>query len=92
MPDEHVSRIVSLKVARRLRDERLRRGLSTRSLAEKAGLSQPMISYVERGMRIPTLETALRIAGALNIDLWKVIRLACMNTPDAKKFRPTIPR
>ena len=38
-----------------------------RRLAEKAGLSQPMISYVERGMRIPTLETVLRIAHALDV-------------------------
>ena len=43
-------------------------------LAEKAGLSRSMVSYVERGMRNPTLDTLLRIAEALNLDLWKLIR------------------
>ena len=40
-----------------------------RALAIKAGLSQPMISYVERGLASPTLETLLRIASALEIEL-----------------------
>jgi transcriptional regulator with XRE-family HTH domain len=47
-----------------------------RQLAKKAGLSQPMISYVERGMRIPTLETALRIADALDVDLSELLKQA----------------
>jgi len=38
-------------------------------LAEKAGLSQQMVSYVERGMRIPSLDTLLRMTDALEVDL-----------------------
>lgn len=38
------------------------------ALAEKAGLSQQMVSYVERGMRQPTLDTLLRISDALDAD------------------------
>lgn len=45
-------------------------------LAEKSGLSQQMISYVERGMRSPTLDTLLRIAAVLNVDLWRIIKAA----------------
>ena len=45
-------------------------------VAERAGLSQQMVSYVEREMRNPTLETLLRISAALEIDLWKVMRRA----------------
>jgi predicted transcriptional regulator len=70
------ARVISLKVAELLRDERLRRGLSTRRVASLAGLSQPMIGYVERGMRNPTLDTLLRIAGALDVDLPKLIKQA----------------
>jgi transcriptional regulator with XRE-family HTH domain len=44
--------------------------------AERAGLSQQMVSYVERGLRNPTLETMLRIADALEIDLASVIQRA----------------
>lgn len=41
--------------------------------AERAGLSQQMVSYVERGMRNPTLETLLRIAAALEVNLADVL-------------------
>ena len=44
--------------------------------AERAGLSQQMVSYVEREMRTPTLETLLRMAAALEIDLARVLRQA----------------
>lgn len=49
-------------------------------VAKKAGLSQQMISYVERGLRNPTLDTLLRIADALDIDLWRVIKQASAGT------------
>jgi transcriptional regulator with XRE-family HTH domain len=50
-------------------------------VAERAALSQQMVSYVERQMRNPTLETVLRIAAALNIDFVSVLREA-MQTAD----------
>jgi transcriptional regulator with XRE-family HTH domain len=45
-------------------------------VAQRAGLSQQMVSYVEREMRNPTLETLLRIAAALEVDLSDVLRAA----------------
>ncbi len=44
--------------------------------AEQAGLSQQMVSYMERGMRNPTLEIMLRITDALGVDLAHVIERA----------------
>jgi transcriptional regulator with XRE-family HTH domain len=64
------------RVARLLRQEREKQGLSMNLVAERAGLSQQMVSYVEREMRNPTLETLLRIASALEIDLAKVLQSA----------------
>lgn len=49
-------------------------------LATESGLSQQMISYVERGMRSPTLDTLLRIAAVLNVDLWRIIKAATDGT------------
>ena len=72
-------RIVS-DVARLLKAERLRRHISMTRVANEAGLSQQMISYVERGMRSPTLDTLLRIAGVLKIDLWKILKSASETT------------
>lgn len=45
-------------------------------LAERAGLSQQSVSYMEREMRIPNLDTLLRIAGVLELDLGDVIKQA----------------
>lgn len=65
---------VCSQVARRLRREREKQGLSMNVVAERAGLSQQMVSYVEREMRNPTLETLLRIAAAMEIDSAEVLR------------------
>jgi transcriptional regulator with XRE-family HTH domain len=54
-------------------------------LGERAGLSQQSISYVEREMRIPNLDTLLRITGVLEIDLENVIRRARMSAIGAKR-------
>jgi transcriptional regulator with XRE-family HTH domain len=59
-----------------LRQRRVRAGMSMNRLAEKSGLSLTMISFVERGLRGPTLDTLLRIAGALEVELWQVLRQA----------------
>jgi transcriptional regulator with XRE-family HTH domain len=53
-------------------------------VAERAGLSQQMVSYVEREMRNPTLETLLRIAAALEVDLVEVIRAAQKSAPKSR--------
>ena len=45
-------------------------------LAERAGLSQQMVSYVEREIRIPGLDTLLRITEALDVDVAVVISQA----------------
>ncbi len=49
-------------------------------VAERAGLSQQMVSYVERGMRNPTLETLLRIAAAMEINLSEILNQAMIET------------
>ena len=54
----------------------MRRQISMTQIAQQAGLSQQMISYVERGMRNPTLDTLLRISSVLRVDLWKIIKAA----------------
>ena len=46
------------------------------ALAERAGLSHAMISFVEREIRNPSLETLLRIAFVLKVDLWIIMRRA----------------
>jgi transcriptional regulator with XRE-family HTH domain len=67
---------VCASVAAILKTERLRQGLSLTRVAEQAGLSRQMIGYVEKGMRTPTVDTLLRIAGVLGLDAADVLRRA----------------
>ncbi len=76
MSKDSVREATCLEVVRALRAERLRQKLSMERLAEQAGLSQGMISLVERDLRNPTLDTLLRIADVLEIDLGRIIQRA----------------
>lgn len=76
MPKRPTIQDICARVARTIERERLARDLSMTRLAEGAGLSRQMISYVERGKRIPTLDTLLRIVRVLGIDLADVISAA----------------
>jgi transcriptional regulator with XRE-family HTH domain len=50
-------------------------GLSLRDLAERSGVSAPMLSQVERGETSPTLSVAGRIASGLELSLSQLLRL-----------------
>src|ERR1700728_788245 len=49
--------------------------LSLRGLAERSGVSAPMLSQVERGETSPTLQVATRIAAGLELRLSQLLRL-----------------
>jgi XRE family transcriptional regulator, regulator of sulfur utilization len=49
--------------------------LSLRDLAERSGVSAPMLSQVERGETSPTLQVAARIAAGLDLRLSQLLRL-----------------
>jgi transcriptional regulator with XRE-family HTH domain len=49
--------------------------LSLRDLAERSGVSAPMLSQVERGETSPTLTVAARIAMGLDLRLSQLLRL-----------------
>src|SRR5919109_5048941 len=50
-------------------------GMSLRDLAERSGVSAPMLSQVERGETSPTLQVAARIAAGLELRLSQLLRL-----------------
>jgi transcriptional regulator with XRE-family HTH domain len=50
-------------------------GFSLRDLAERSGVSAPMLSQVERGETSPTLTVAARIASGLELRLSQLLRL-----------------
>ena len=50
-------------------------GLSLRDLAERSGVSAPMLSQVERGETSPSITVAARIAAGLELTLSQLLRL-----------------
>jgi XRE family transcriptional regulator, regulator of sulfur utilization len=62
-------------VGARVRHLRESMQLSLRDLAERSGVSAPMLSQVERGDTSPTLAVAERIAGGLELTLSQLLRL-----------------
>jgi len=62
-------------VGARVRALREAMDLSLRDLAERSGVSAPMLSQVERGETSPTLVTAERIAAGLDLTLSQLLRL-----------------
>jgi transcriptional regulator with XRE-family HTH domain len=64
-----------LAVGARVRALREAMDLSLRDLAERSGVSAPMLSQVERGETSPTLAVAGRIAAGLELSLSQLLRL-----------------
>lgn len=62
-------------VGQRVRALREAMNLSLRDLAERTGVSAPMLSQVERGETSPTLNVAARIAAGLDLSLSQLLRL-----------------
>src|SRR5919202_1469061 len=57
------------QIGPRVRALREAMGLSIRDLAQRTGVSAPMLSQVERGETSPTLAVASRIASGLELTL-----------------------
>ena len=64
-----------VEVGNRIRALREGMSLSLRDLAERSGVSAPMLSQVERGDTSPTLSVAAKIASGLELSLSQLLRL-----------------
>ena len=76
MTPDRKRKLICSNVARILREERQKRGLSMAKVAERAGLSYQAISYIERELRIPGLDVLLRITDAIDLDIIDLLRRA----------------
>jgi transcriptional regulator with XRE-family HTH domain len=65
----------ALAVGVRIKALREAMALSLRDLAERSGVSAPMLSQVERGDTSPTLAVAAKIASGLELSLSQLLRL-----------------
>ena len=69
------TRETHIHIGPRVRALREAMDLSLRDLAERSGVSAPMLSQVERGETSPTLQVAGRIAAGLELRLSQLLRL-----------------
>ncbi len=90
VPQKPTRELVASKLVSTLAAERQRQGLSMAAVAEKSGLSLTMISFVERELRHPTLDTLLRIAESLNVSLG-VLLTECESNATVEKRRSSPP-
>src|SRR5215470_1578350 len=65
-----------------LKEQRVASRLSLRQLAEQAGVSNPYLSQIERGLRRPSAEVLQQLAKALRISAEQLYIRAGIVSPD----------
>ena len=56
-------------LGKRVKQGRLKQNLTQYALAEEVGVSQNFLGDIERGLKAPSITTAIRLANVLNISL-----------------------
>lgn len=59
----------------RVREVRLARGLTQGDLAQRCATSIAAISHIERGTKVPTLTTIVKLADALGCKVTKLVEV-----------------
>lgn len=75
----------------RLREERVKAGISQRELARRLGVSASLISQLESGMSKPSVGTLYAIVTELNLSLDRVIRGADYGESTSEESMPVGP-
>lgn len=70
----------------RLRELRQKRGHTLQSLADLTGMSFPFISEMERGLKVPSLTTLIRLAVALECKVTDLVSI--FNRTDLRSLLP----
>ena len=58
-----------MKIGIKIREERVKNGLSQRLLAKKSGISNTYLSDIEVGRTLPSVSTLLKISKSLGKDI-----------------------
>jgi transcriptional regulator with XRE-family HTH domain len=72
-----------------LRELRVARNLTQTELAERCGSNRQFIGDLERGMKVPSLTTVLRLAEALECRVYDLVKVFDGSAPPGKKLRKT---
>jgi transcriptional regulator with XRE-family HTH domain len=81
-----------LQFGRRLRELRLRAGLTLQDVADKSGLAVSTISKIENAKSSPTYDVLLRLASGLGTDLAMLVDVSSRRNMESVKGRMSISR
>lgn len=59
-------------IGNRIKELRKKKGLSQEQLSEKAEITPNYLSRVERGTENPTLNMLIKLANALEVEVWEI--------------------
>jgi transcriptional regulator with XRE-family HTH domain len=65
---------INEKIRRRIKELRLKKGLSQGKIAKALNVHPTYISQIERGGRMPTFKTVERIAKALGVSMNEMLK------------------
>ena len=82
MKNDEAIQLVS-RLAACIKRIRLDQGLSHETLAERSGLSRQAISMIERGTRVPSILSCMKVSKGLGTSLQKLLDQA--EKPKARK-------
>lgn len=61
-------------LGKRIREARIEKGLTQQALAEKANISMMYLGEIERGIKMPSINSFVKILEALNVSADYVLR------------------
>lgn len=77
-------------IGERLREERVKAGISQRELARRLGLSASLISQLESGLSKPSVGTLYAIVTELDLSLDRIIRGEEFSEPESTSDVPSV--
>ena len=75
-----MQKIVPELIGKKIREEREKRGLLQKDLAERLDVAASVISRMEKGKNIDNLEKLVLVANSLNIDVLELIAAGVKNS------------
>lgn len=75
-----MQKIVPELIGKKIREEREKRGLLQKDLAERLYVAASVISRMEKGKNIDNLEKLVLVANSLNIDVLELIAAGVKNS------------
>jgi transcriptional regulator with XRE-family HTH domain len=72
---------LKLMIGARIKEIRVKKGMTQEQLSEKMGINPKYLSSIERGKENPTLDTLIKVAQSLDVDMGQIFTLVQIEDP-----------